>query len=388
MSIFEKIKQFFKNIGNKQKLLESPKELREEMSDISGVDSTKRSDFLEDIRFDPTDLLDPRICQGENLVPNILRTLGAHEDIVKNPRLIEVLEQHITDILHQKGKELPRYDKQPTRETINSIVETIKNNGILHNSNDIYGEHMTNDRDFYTGMRRTSYSGISIDPKTGAVTLQSLHWNDRLLDDYLVESTFEPDGNGNVIEDCSKYNTGSKYPYEKQLSTSNKTTYNSDGIVMKDIFKEYKQENNQDVLQFHSISTRDEEYPFIAQREIVVNERESGFPSPIGTGYYAIDMEDLSSLFPEYKRTAKGYKDYTSQITFENKEQVSAYYQKNKDTIDNSLTQEPKEPRIGALHYVGKNVRQSLKTGIKKLAVKAGILPNEHEHENENEITE
>ena len=90
MSIFEKIKQFIKNIGNKQKLLESPKEIREEMSNM--VSSNKKeSKFLEDIKFDPKDLLDPKVCNGKDLVPNILRTLGANEDVVKNPQLILLL---------------------------------------------------------------------------------------------------------------------------------------------------------------------------------------------------------------------------------------------------------------------------------------------------------
>ena len=46
----------------------------------------------------------------------------------------------------------------------------------------------------------------------------------------------------------------------------------------------------------------------------------------------------------------------------------------NKVTVDNALMQEP-------VHgpFRSKGLNQSLKAGIKKLAVKAGILPNEHE---------
>ena len=139
MSIFEKIKQFIKNIGNKQKLLESPKEIREEMSNM--VSSNKKeSKFLEDIKFDPKDLLDPKVCNGKDLVPNILRTLGANEDVVKNPQLIEEIRVQFQRIANQSGIEMPNYYEQPTRETINAIVEAIKTNGIL-TSQDRYNKY-------------------------------------------------------------------------------------------------------------------------------------------------------------------------------------------------------------------------------------------------------
>ena len=68
MNFFEKIKKFFKNIGKKQQALPEPEpEVMEEDS---------LNTFKEELKFDPTNLLDPRVCQGRDLIPNILMSLG------------------------------------------------------------------------------------------------------------------------------------------------------------------------------------------------------------------------------------------------------------------------------------------------------------------------
>ena len=374
MSIFEKIKQFIKNIGNKQKLLESPKEIREEMSNM--VSSNKKeSKFLEDIKFDPKDLLDPKVCNGKDLVPNILRTLGANEDVVKNPQLIEEIRVQFQRIANQSGIEMPNYYEQPTRETINAIVEAIKTNGIL-TSQDRYNKYAR-----LSLKGHEVYDGISIDQETGAVTLQRLVMSGRearVLDgNYRNDTTFTPDGKGNAVANTISYgidtDTLSK---ETRLRGTSEVVYNPDGIAMKLESKSYKQEDGQDILQYHSLNTRDEQYPFIAQKETIVND--FGHGSPVGTEYIAIEMKDLAQLgFPEYQKDEEG-RTTTTPITFENREQISTYYQENKETIDNALMQEPDHGL-----FPSKGLKQSLKAGIKKLALKAGILPNEHEQETE-----
>ena len=372
MSIFEKIKQFFKNIGNKQKLLESPKEIREEMSEMVSS-SKKESKFLEDIKFDPKDLLDPRVCNGKDLVPNILRTLGANEDVIKNPQLIEEIRVQFQGIANQSGIEMPNYYEQPTRETINAIVEAVKTNGIL-TSQDRYNKYAR------LGLEgHEVYNGISIDKETGAVTLQRFVMSGReahVLDgNYMHETTFTPDGNGNAVENSTSYDIDTDtLTYEARLSGTSEVLYNPDGIAMKLESKSYKQEDGQDILQYHAVNTRDEQYPFIAQKETIVND--FGHGSPVGTEYIAIEMKDLSQLgFPEYQKDENGR---TTPITFDDRAQISKYYQDNKEAIDNALMQEPDHGL-----FPSKGLKQSLKAGIKKLAIKAGILPNEHEQETE-----
>lgn len=374
MSIFEKIKQFFKNIGNKQKLLESPKEIREEMSDM--VSSNKKeSKFLEDIKFNPKDLLDPRVCNGKDLVPNILRTLGANEDVVNNPQLIEELRVHFQGIANQSGIEMPNYYEQPTRETINAIVEAVKTNGIL-TSQDRYNKYAR------LGLKgHEVYDGISIDQETGAVTLQRLVMSGReahVIDgNYMHETTFIPDGKGNAVANTTSYGIDTDtFSKETRLRGTSEVLYNPDGIAMKLESKSYKQEEGQDILQYHVLDTRDEQYPFIAQKETIVND--FGHGSPVGTEYIAIEMKDLAQLgFPEYQKDEEG-RTTTNPITFDDRAQISKYYQDNKEAIDNALMQEPDHGL-----FPSKGLKQSLKAGIKKLAIKAGILPNEHEQETE-----
>jgi len=370
MSIFERIKQFFKSFGNKQKLLESPKGIREEMPDMVGFSNK----FMEDIRFDPKDLLDPRVCNGKDLVPNILRTLGANEDVIKNPYLIEEIRVQFHGIANQSGIEMPNYYEQPTRETINAIVEAVKTNGIL-TSQDRYNRYAR------LGLKgHEVYDGISIDQETGAVTLQRFVMSGReahVIDgNYMHETTFTPDGNGNAVANTTSYgidiDTLSK---EARLRGTSEVVYNPDGIAMKLESKSYKQEDGQDILEYHNVTTRDEQYPFIAQQETIVNDFGHG-PS-VGTKHIAIDMARLADLAPEYQKDENGRNTITP-ITFEDRTQISEYYQENKEAIDNALTQEPDRGL-----FPSKQLKQALKSGIRKLAVKAGILPNENTHETE-----
>ena len=374
MSIFEKIKQFFKNIGNKQKLLECPKEIREEMSDM--VSSHKKeSKFLEDIKFDPKDLLDPRVCQGDNFVPNILRTLGANEDVIKNPQAIDAIEKQFRGIARQSGLKMPNRFEQPTREQVEAIVEAVKSNMVL-SSEERNEKYRT--RSLKTPLK--VYNGLSIDKETGSVTIGKLSIAGKEMtagmsfDNYdnYRESTFTPDGKGNVISTGS-YSRVSDNNIE-MLSGDSRTILNSDGIAMESERKLYKQVDGEDKVKYHSIAKRDAEYPFIAQEEVLVDDY--FLDKYTGTRYMAINMKDLAQLdAPEYQKDENGRTTFTK-ITFDDRAQISKYYQDNKEAIDNALMQEPD-------HGLFPSLNQSLKAGIKKLAIKAGILPNEHEQETE-----
>lgn len=371
MSIFEKIKQFFKNIGNKQKLLESPKEIREEMGTMVSSDK-KESKFLEDIKFDPKDLLDPRICQGDNFVPNILRTLGANEDICKNPKAIEAIKLQFFGITNQNGLEMPNHFEQPTREQIDAIVEAVKSSMILSKQ----------DRDsaYRSQSLRTPlkiHYGLSIDSETGNVTIGRLRtagsevsWEPNSYS----ETTFSADGKGNVVA-MSSSQRESRDTHTEILDMDSRTVYNSDGIAMESESHSYEQVDGEDKVTYHRVAKRDAEYPFIAQEDILVND--ISLDKHTGTRYMAIDMKDLSQLgYPEYQKDENGHP--TQPITFDDRAQISEYYKENKETIDDVLLQEPEyQP------HRANTLEKALFAGIKKLAVKAGIIPNEHEQENE-----
>ena len=189
-----------------------------------------------------------------------------------------------------------------------------------------------------------------------------------LVGNFVNESTFLPDGNGNAIENSSYYKIDSDGYGETRLTSTSKHLFNPDGIVMKSEFKDYRQEDGKNILEKHILHTRDEQYPFIIQEKTILDDSEQS--SPIGTKYLPMETNDMTYL-NNVKWDERG-----NIIKFENREQISTYYQENKETIDSALTQGPD-------NVSDKELKQSLKAGMKKLAVKAGILPNVHEQESE-----
>ena len=50
-------------------------------------------------------LLDPKVCRGENMIPNILRYLGVKDDIAKNPIVQYEMANIILGIASYNGNE-------------------------------------------------------------------------------------------------------------------------------------------------------------------------------------------------------------------------------------------------------------------------------------------
>lgn len=278
MSIFEKVKQFFKNIGNKQKLLESPKEIREEMSGLANS-SRKESKLMEDIKFDPNDLLNPKVCQGDNLIPNILKSLGVNEQIANNPRVQLTLIHQCKKILEQNGVEIPNNFENLTRDQIETMKETLGSAGLLN-------EKQINDNEYFGQVSKlgrlgdAQYTGISIEPETGNVIIQSIikgddydYSDEQSFPDYQVIKKFSTDEKGYVK--C----TYEENVLDKELQNfkykDNYSIVNADGIVMERNTVEYgyagkeTRENSKDVGNFIKTvdmnQKRDEKYPAIVK---------------------------------------------------------------------------------------------------------------------------
>lgn len=327
-----------------------------------------RNDFLGELKFDPNDLLDPRVCKGNDLVPNILRTLGANEDVVKNPLLISEIGVQIHGIASQSGISIPNNYVQPTRETINAIVEAIKANGILTI------QEIENKYARLGSKEHKRYCGISIDEETGAVTLQTFAMHGREVDtldiNYIRGKTFTPDGKGNAIDNGTSYIIG-KDTYKARLEGASERVYNPDGITMRSESRDYEVKEGKNTLVYHVIYERDGQYPFVTKQQTIVND--FGHGTPVGEKYRAIDRKDLSQLgFPEYE-TENGIA--TKPVEFANREAISEYYEANKEAIARALMEEPYHGL-----FPTKTLRKALKAGMGKLAKKAGILPDEHEH--------
>lgn len=366
MNIFDKIKDFFKRLGNKQKAIESSKEINNET--INTVSNTDKYKFLEDLKFDPQDLLDPRICKGDNFVPNILKTLGANEDILKNPKAIERIERQFGAIVRQSGLEMPNKHKESTREEIEKITEAIKSNSVI----DIEKRESEYSGRSSQDPQKLNYR-LSIDKETGSITLGTFNISGKQFNrtDNYIENTYSPDVTGNVIVNSS-YSKITNLNKEV-LNSENQTILNSDGIALESETRSYEEIDGENVLKYHNKSTRDEEYPFIEKEEVLKDD--ISFDKELGTNYRLISLKDLSQLgFPEYKFENGKHE----QIKFNNKAEIKEYYQENKENIDNALT---KAPDYGL--FTSDKLKKSLQLGIKKLSEKAGIYPKEVKKDNE-----
>lgn len=331
MDIFENIKRALD--GTIQRLMNIGRKKLSGIEDhkIPQTAKQRRGHLFDKLQFDAGNLLDPRVCIGKDLMPNILKACRAHNDIVKNPRVMGDITSGFINIAARSG--INMQFEQPTRETIDKIVNVIKNNCIL-----------TSDGQHYE---------ISIDQKTGAVTIQVFPDHE-----WICACTYTPDGNGNVIENHTEY-FYKKADRVRVPDFTVENVYNPDGIAVKSEFKKYVQEEGQSILKAKIVTTRDDQYPFIAKKEFYENDSEL----PVGTKYIVIDKKDLGLLYGECQGKVK-------EIKFDSREQVMQYCDDNKKAIAEACNHEPDDVAAG---------HQSVKTGLQKLAVKAGILSSEQE---------
>ncbi len=156
----------------------------------SGKGKEEKGKFEKELKFDVEDrknLLDPRVCQQENFVINILKSLGVREEILKNSRAIGEMEKHIDSLMSQSGMENWRGLKtQYTREQIENIRNVLQSSVISDE------EKMTLD---YNHEGEQKY-GIAIDSKEGSITLQNLTKQE---ENYIEEDKYLLKDNGNVI---------------------------------------------------------------------------------------------------------------------------------------------------------------------------------------------
>lgn len=309
----------------------------------------QRQELLDQINFDPENLLDPRVCNGENMIPNILRTLHANEDIIKNPYVMALIENHVKCLRDQEGRSIDYWcDPQPSSETIQSCYNIINNNGIL-------SPQELDSKKFYFG--------IQIDSETDKITLQTFDKSDN----YTHTRTFTPDGNGNVVSnETSTYET-STYSFLPSTSCNCTTTeklYNPDGIAIKSDVKHYEHTDGNKVFTSHTITTRDSQYPFIAREE-------SKYSDSSKTEYILLPQDRLYFLSDAIEPAPQSF------IT---RLEIDSFYQTYKQDIDQLLTQEPNYYSFLGIDPTPK-LKQSLQSGMIKLALQAGIIqdPNAQE---------
>lgn len=333
MSIFEKIKKIFKSFGNKQQLLESPKEMEEESKD--------KSKFNEEIKFDPNDLLDPRVCQGDNLIPNILKSLGASEQIANNPSIQIVLRHHCKKILEQNGIEISNNFENLTREQIETMKETLESASLLN-------EKQINDNEYFGQVSKlrkggiAEYTGISIEPETGNVIIQNLTKGDYSFREYPDNSMLvkiSTDEKGYVKCNCEENVLDEElqnFKYNDSYSI-----VNADGIVMERNIVEYEYtdevtgENPKDMGNLKKTveinKKRDEKYPAIVK---ITDDK--------GIHYEAINPKDMSELNQRIgPKFGTDHEGRTRLLRFENYEDVEKYCEEYRDEIYRDLCNWP-----------------------------------------------
>lgn len=167
MNVFDKIKQIFKNFGNKQKLLEAPKEQIEDLETVNN--SSKAKSFREEIRFEPkvgildalTSLgLDPALLDVEDVKANILfdagRKLGLYSrEEVLGAELSKEQIESLRQLVGENGSygkdtlsELRHYGCSATKNQYGKIELTYKQPGNLREGSlrdtDIFTTHVFN----------------------------------------------------------------------------------------------------------------------------------------------------------------------------------------------------------------------------------------------------
>ena len=167
MNLFDKIKNFFKNIGKKQQALPEP-EMMEEMP----TEGNKNA-FRDNLKFDKRDLLDSRTCPVDERFSNILRVLGVNEKILNNPQISQTIFNVCHMMLEKKGLTdeafALKWGKNLSKEQLDKIIETIKSNAVLSPE-----EKNKTAYDFRWSGKSQNYFGIKIDPETGSVEWQSV----------------------------------------------------------------------------------------------------------------------------------------------------------------------------------------------------------------------
>lgn len=133
----------------------------------------------------------------------------------------------------------------------------------------------------------------------------------------------------------------------------------------------FKDRQNSEIIWFVPISTKFEKYEKIYEKKKAKSGKKPVYNFVFGNvlGKKAVFL--IQNIFP----TTLDYieKKYTNS----NKGvEIPKIIKENKETIDNAIAQEP-------VHGItaSKELTQALKNGIRKLAVKAGILQNEQETE-------
>lgn len=263
---------------------ETAEQARREKIASEKVRDTKECE-LDRYKIDLSDLLDPRLCQGENFIQNIMKKLGLSGKIINNPRVVYEIENHIERIMRQKNIDKWKgINGEYTREQIEEIVRSIETSDLQYKE------------------PKEGESGFKINQENGSFDIQTFKRGNIYGERYCIED--EEKGTVRMSD----------------LSGGLDIIYDCNGIEMRKVSTRATSKNE---------TTRLLQYPFATKN--VLN-----FEGETYESYSILDLNNLSNFYGE------------NVIRVDSLDDVEKYYKENKEEIEKSFDRIPEEGRNNA----------------------------------------
>ena len=289
----DKIKQFFSRIfrGEEKKLLTSGEQKVEQSS-------KQKEDFMNGLRVDTEDLLNPEVYQGDRLLTNILMHVGVKKEIAENPAVIREVSNYLGGIMPKIDEFHARYSSSagidgimahPTKEKIDEVIKAIQSSRIIGEDErkEIYKQSERAGKVFYY------HCGIRINPEEGTLTIQDISGDQvgNFERGYFTRDgmhfsvkniAFSTDENGGLIkkETVSAADSRVDNLAEERLHSTVQSDYYSTGIEFAQHLTEYGYKSRivdgkielDQLVTYEAYSERDIRNPFIRRVDVKQNE--------------------------------------------------------------------------------------------------------------------
>ena len=245
-----------------------------------------------------------QIFNGDDLITNILISLGANRDIVMHEAAKERLQTFVREILAQKNVDTRYLD----RENIKKIIQEIKGIKVK----EINGEEV---------LVYSQDPPYRIEIENGAIYLQARDDNNFGMERYC----YSINEAGSLSVKATKYKKG-YFGYE--VSEENDIDYDNNGIEQKRRTKKMEldpETNKRTIVSEHFMRERHPIYPFLVEQNIIGSHgRKVVVP---GTRFKLLNLGTLNSL--------ETLDD--SNVSFQGTPEIESFYRKNQSKIDAML---------------------------------------------------
>lgn len=221
---------------------------RKSSTEISEVQNSNEEDYKSSLKFDPNNLLDPKVCRGDRFIPNMLISLGANPKLATNPIVLEHIKPMFFQMIPSEYVSKFEQGKKFSKEEIQECFSNLKI------KSEIYSEHIN--QSIFPAVTITSNGNIKIRGKFRNSS-DTYDIGDR-------EISMNQDQNITIKENYKSYCSGNWTAYH-----STEYVYNKFNVLMKETDTKFPIENG-NVLTDSYISirkSRNENYPFIINHD-------------------------------------------------------------------------------------------------------------------------